>query len=455
MAQDSGTLLTTVGRAGGLFAKAWPRLLAVFLIAELVHLAVQWVAVRAGAKVDAGGIALLALLALITLASYVAMFLVLRGELPFHRRAVEEGKLAPDGQVAGEENRPLDALSHALLPFLAFYAAYKFLEQEALDYEYLRLVHRINAETATVLGGGTVAERPEGLHTLSTWLFIGLGATAYLLRLLFKRRGKRSKAGPAQRLFVAYLEALWLFVVAYQASAFIPAPKEWLEGRQVFVWIKDSYNWALDHVLGAETVREVWDTATGFVAAGIGDLWTAAVLPLMWITITAVIYGRVLHKPDRTLPVRWRFDRVTNRWQQTPRIVRVAGNTMVADWKDRWTPVADAFRLVARSGIRPMLGYFLAWAVVNWCAGAVWIGLRDYVIGPQSLAAWQVIDQPLGLVVDALRLMLQICLLAAAYDRMIGGLTGYLEPQKPLPVDKGATDLSAATSGMPTTAEAS
>ncbi|MFC0629221.1 hypothetical protein [Kribbella deserti] len=453
MAQDSGTLLTTVGRAGGLFAKAWPRLLAVFLIAELAHRAVQWVAVRVGHRVEAGGIALLALLALITLAMYVAMFLVLRGELPFHRRAVEEGKLAPDGQPVGEESRPLDALTAALLPFLAFYAAYQFLQQEALDYEYRLLVFGINEDAATIFTGGTVAQRPEGLAALSTWLFIGLGATAYLLRLLFKKRGTRSKSGPLQRLFVAYLEALWLFVVAYQALAFIPAPKDWLEERQVFAWIKDSYTWVLDHVLGVATVREVWDTVTGFIAAGVADLWTAAVLPLMWITITAVIYGRVLHKPERTLPLRWRFDGVTRRWQQTPHIVRVAGNTMFADWKDRWTPVADAFRLVARSGIRPMLGYFLAWAIITWCAGAIGIVVRDYVVGPRSLEAWLVFDEPLALVVEALRLMLQICLLAAAYDRMIGGLAGYLAPQKPLTVDKGATDLSAATSGMPSTEE--
>ncbi|WP_198681818.1 hypothetical protein [Kribbella rubisoli] len=68
MAMESGTLLTTVGRAGVLFGKAWPRL-------------------------------------------YVAMFLVLRGELPFHRRAVAEGILAPDGVEPGNEHKPLDALA--------------------------------------------------------------------------------------------------------------------------------------------------------------------------------------------------------------------------------------------------------------------------------------------------------------------------------------------------------
>ncbi|WP_344219112.1 hypothetical protein [Kribbella sancticallisti] len=454
---ESGTLLTTVGRAGALFGKAWPRLLAVFLIAQLAHRGLQWVAVQAGAKAEAAGIAVLALLVLVSLAMYVAMFLVLRGELPFHRRAVAEGVLAPDGVEPGKENRPIDALAAALLPFLAFYAAYKFLQAEALDYEYELAVHKVNDTVATVLNGGTVDGPATGLESLSTWLFIGLGVTAYLLRFVFKKRGGKNAGGPVRRVFITYLEALWIFVVAYQATSFIPSPKAWLKERQVAVWVHDAYIWVLDHVLGVEKVREVWDTVTGFLAAGVADLWTAAVLPLMWITMTAVIYGRAVHKPERIQP-RWRFDRITNRWQQTPRIVRAAGNSVVSDWKDRWTPVMDAFRLVVRSGLRPMLGYFLAWAAVTFLASYVWIFLRDFVIGPHSLQFWQVIDEPLNLVTTGLKIMLQVSLLAAAYDRMVGGLAGYLRPRAQAAhagpqEDKGVTDLSAATSGMPDTQE--
>jgi len=453
---ESGTLLTTVGRAGVLFGKAWPRLLAVFLVAQLAHRGLQWVAVEAGAKAQAAGIAVLALLVVVSLAMYVTMFLVLRGELPFHRRAVAEGVLAPDGVEPGRESQLLDAIAAALLPFLAFYAAYKFLQIEALDYEYQLAVHKVNETAATVLTGGTVAPQSTGLQSLSTWLFIGLGVTAYLLRFVFKK-WKKDEEGPVRKLFVTYLEALWIFVVIYQASSYIPSPKTWLKERQVWQWLHDGYTWVLDHVLGVDQVRDVWDTVTGFVAAGIADLWDAAVLPLMWITMTAVIYGRVVQKLDKP---RWRFDRITHRWQQTPRIVRVAGNSVMSDWKDRWTPVVEAFRLVVRSGLRPMLGYFLAWAVVTFAASAVWIALKVWVLGPHTLQFWQVIDEPLNLVTDGLKIMLQVSLLAAAYDRMIGGLAGYLAPrtravhEQPAG-DHGVTDLSAATSGMPGTEGAS
>ncbi|HEY3512394.1 hypothetical protein [Kribbella sp. NPDC051137] len=453
---ESGTLLTTVGRAGVLFGKAWPRLAAVFLVAQLVHRGLQWVAVQAGAKAEAAGIAVLALLVVVSLAMYVTMFLVLRSDLPFHRRAVAEGMLAPDGMEPGSEHKPLDAVAAALLPFLAFYAAYKFLQNEALNYEYQLAVKKVNDTVANVLTGGTVPQQSEGLQSLSTWLFIGLGVTAYLLRFVFKK-WKKEEEGPVRKLFVTYLEALWIFVVVYQATSVIPPPMTWLKQRVAWQWLQDGYTWVLDHLLGVNQVREVWDAVTGFVAAGIGDLWSAAVLPLMWITMTAVIYGRVVRKPDK---VRWRFDRITHRWQQTPRIVRVAGNSVVADWKERWLPVVQAFRLVVRSGLRPMLGYFLAWAVVTFAAGGVWIALKLWVLGPHTLQFWQVVDEPLTLLTDGLKIMLQVSLLAAAYDRMIGGLAGYLEPrtravhEQPAG-DQGVTDLSAATSGMPGTEGAS
>jgi len=90
----------------------------------------------------------------------------------------------------------------------------------------------------------------------------------------------------------------------------------------------------------------------------------------------------------------------------------------------------------------------------------VWIALKVWVLGPHTLQFWQVIDEPLNLVTDGLKIMLQVSLLAAAYDRMIGGLAGYLAPrtravhEQPAG-DHGVTDLSAATSGMPGTEGAS
>jgi hypothetical protein len=82
--------------------------------------------------------------------------------------------------------------------------------------------------------------------------------------------------------------------------------------------------------------------------------------------------------------------------------------------------------LVVHSGLRPLLGYFLAFAAVT--AAAEWLGilLREYVVGPQPIMLWKMVDEPYTMAVDGLKLALQVCLLAAAYDRIVGRLAGFV-----------------------------
>jgi hypothetical protein len=431
---DSGTLLTTVRRAGGLFARSWPRLFAWYLAAQLAHLGLMWLAVRAGYHVKAAGIALLAAVVLVSLLMYVGMFLLLRPELGYHRRAVDAGLLAPRGRPATTELPFLDAVSAALLTFLAFYAAWKFLRADALEFEYRLFEYRsLERDAATLLTGGQVTPQPDGPTSVSTLALIGLGVGAYLLRLLLRRRRDEQPGGPVRLLVITYLEALWLFITAYQAFSFLPAPGEWIEQRQAVAWVQDGYAWLTDSLLGLGPLRELWDTVGGVLGTAVAELWGAAVLPLMFITVVAVIYGRALERPSDErvgAPSAWRqrFDPVTRRWQASPQVVRATGTTLVADWKERWQPVAAALRLVLHAGLRPLLGYFLAFAAVT--AAAEWLGilLREYVVGPQPIAVWKLLDEPYTMAVDGLKLALQVCLLAAAYDRIVGGLAGFVRP---------------------------
>ena len=202
--------------------------------------------------------------------------------------------------------------------------------------------------------------------------------------------------------------------------------------------MQDAYAWLIDTMLGLGPLRELWDAVAGAVGTAVGELWGAAVLPLMFITVVAVIYGRALERPpdDRVgAPSAWRrrLDPVTRRWQASPQVLRATGTTLVADWQERWQPVAAAFRLVLHAGLRPLLGYFLAFAAVT--AAAEWSGivLREYVVGPQPIALWKVLDEPYMMAVDGLKLVLQVCLLAAAYDRIVGGLGRVRRARHPEP----------------------
>jgi hypothetical protein len=449
VAMDSGTLLTTVGRAGGLFARSWPRLFAWYLGAQLAHLGLMWLAVRAGYHVKAVGIALLAAVVLVSLLMYVGMFLLLRSELRHHRRAVEAGLLTPKGRPGTTDLPFLDAVSAALLTFLAFYTAWKFLRADALEFEYKLFEYRsLDRDAATLLTGGQVTPQTTGLTSVSSLALIGLGVGAYLLRLLLKKRGEAKPRGPLRLLAVTYLESLWIFITAYQAFSFLPSPDEWVKQRRAVAWLDQSYSWLIDNTLGLGPLRELWDAVAGAVGNAVGELWGAAVLPLMFITVVAVIYGRALERPDGPQPAwKQRLDPLTRRWQASPQLVRATGNTLVGDWRERWQPVADAFRLVIHSGLRPLLGYFLAFAAVT--AAAEWLGiaLREYVVGPQPIALWKMLDEPYTMAVDGLKLSLQVCLLAAAYDRIVGGLAGFVSSRDAPPAtDAGTAGTRAAGS---------
>ena len=136
------------------------------------------------------------------------------------------GLLAPKGRPATTELPFLDATSAALLTFLAFYAAWKFLRADALEFEYRLFEYRsLERDAATILSGGQVTHEPDGLTSVSSLALIGLGVGAYLLRLLLRRRRDPKADGPVRLLIVTYLEALWLFVTAYQAFSFLPSPE--------------------------------------------------------------------------------------------------------------------------------------------------------------------------------------------------------------------------------------
>lgn len=71
---------------------------------------------------------------LVSLLTYVVMFLLIRPSLRHHGRAVADGALSGEDGEAGADRPFAGAVALSLLPFLAFYFAWKLLRQDALDY---------------------------------------------------------------------------------------------------------------------------------------------------------------------------------------------------------------------------------------------------------------------------------------------------------------------------------
>ena len=93
-------------------------------------------------------------------------------------------------------------------------------------------------------------------------------------------------------------------------------------------------------------------------------------------------------------------------------------SSLVADVKERFSPLVGGLRLLASAGLAPMLLFSLGFVVVTSLPALVHVAARA-VIGPQTHDTWLAID-PFELALGyALSLALSAPMLAAAVDWLV------------------------------------
>jgi hypothetical protein len=85
---------------------------------------------------------------------------------------------------------------------------------------------------------------------------------------------------------------------------------------------------------------------------------------------------------------------------------------------ERWQPIATALRLIWRAGPVTMGVYVLAFGVLAVAADWLFVGVNR-LLGPHDLGWWRAWGDPLGLLFDVVVFPLQVCLVAAAFDRCL------------------------------------
>ena len=153
------------------------------------------------------------------------------------------------------------------------------------------------------------------------------------------------------------------------------------------------------------------------------DFWTQvrslfffSLLPLVWLVMTAIIYGYELSKPAAASAgaATWR------KW-----FGDFIGH-YVGGYRSRYGPVWRCVRLTMTAGAATLLTFMIAYQFITWLGAWVWVGATR-VIGAHDLVTWQMLADPLtllfgspsdlsgGILLDAIR----ICLLAAVLDYAI------------------------------------
>lgn len=306
----------------------------------------------------------LPLAVLARIASYVAMFLVLRPGKPF-----------------------LEALSASILPFLVLFAAWGLLKDDWVLYSLAQLEQRGDTDVP--------------LFVEITPITIAVVVVAFALRYLLGRYRERL---PKWFGFIAaYLEAVWLFIAVDVLSQLVGLITGWVQTRRVVVW----YNGVVD------AAREAF-APIGWVADAIGWIVSQAAvvlgLPLAWLTLAGIVYAVAAVRGERNA----RLIAAARRWARLPRGIRRRAAELGSDLAGRWVPIATSVRLLWAGGIVTIGLFVLAYAVLDTSTAWLRFGV-DRLLGPHELSWWFATDAVISLVVDAVVEPLRISLIAAAW----------------------------------------
>jgi len=394
------------------FARTWPALLAWFLAGWTVRLLLLRLAGWAAENIDPlVGQLILPLAVLARLASYIGMFLVLRPVLAHFERLEQFADRTVPGAPRGFFATWAATLNTSILPFFLIYAAWGLIADDAYAYSAASLDQMVLDFDAPV---GPV-ETP--LDTPLSFATVAIVVVAFTLRRLIARFATKLPAWIGA--ITVYLEAVWIITALSFIGQLLAGVPDWLASRRMFAWAVNGWEQWRESL---DWVRAIGD-GIAWIAQQLGDV---VAQPLAWLTLAAIVLAGALPLARRTRSRRrTRLDAArvsaTRRWRRigprTRRILMLPLNGIV----ERWQPIGTALRLIWRAGPLAMGFYVLAFGVLT--VASAWLGWAAYhAVGPHELSWFAALDQPISLVIDTIVFPLQLCLVAAAFDRCLRAL---------------------------------
>ncbi|WP_017590185.1 hypothetical protein [Nocardiopsis ganjiahuensis] len=388
-----------------LLGRYWAPLLCAYSVGYMVHWWLMRGLVRVAGVHQAIGLAGLGLTLLVTLATTIIMFHLVRPSLHLVDSELSNDP-ASKGRttMAQRERRVVDGVALAILPFLLFYSAWGLIGEEFEEYS----VGLLND------GGIDSFAAPHEVNAVGLPLLVAL--VAWLLRRVceyFYRRGGNGLLG----LLTALFEAVWMFMFVFSIGVALNRLEVWVKGRVAWAGFQDalslSFNWAGSLVGFADV--DVYVALLGLWASLWATVKSGLLAPLLWLTIAAVVYRAEIDE-DAALFERRRRSRIGRTLSRFSRFSRGLGRAGGKDLMDKYTPFLNAFRFVLTVG--PVFYLTFAFCYVLIEVGFSRLHRLVFVLGGPGdfLADWWVWLAPIDFLVEAGRELLRICLLAAAFE---------------------------------------
>ncbi|MGH8082527.1 MAG: hypothetical protein ACREP7_18270, partial [Lysobacter sp.] len=382
----------------------WPALTFWFFAQRVAYNLLMDLAVKFGERSVLLSFAALSLLIVTQLAGTILMFQSLRPSLPM----LAGGATTPD--TAAVRKQWITALAIAMLPFFAYYAGWGLLED-------LRRQFR----TEYVFSVWDKENLNRVLQLKGLWIAL---AVAWAVRWFSKRRAAATHHA-VWNVVATSCEAYWVFVGVAAIAQVMKAGKDWWHERVAYVAVTDWWEspTALFKTLAPakRALAPLWD----FVSTAAGGV----VLPLIWLAITAIIYGIDLRRAQRIDAADEHLGKVVERFKAMHFTLRMLADKASAGWSSKGVPVVNSLRLVLRAGLPALLTLCVCWQLLSYIDSWSWRLMQQFV-GPQD-PDWQrvsgqvyavFLNTPLSFRTSLLTDVLRVVLLAATFDRAIARL---------------------------------
>ena len=409
-ALDVGAVLV---RALQLLWRHWPVLVLTYLLGAAAHNGLLWFCVWLSEKHSTTAAFILPLVPMATL---TALILMLR-------------ELTPSlAHIQPPKMTRLTLLASTLIPFLTVYVSQQYIKEDTKEF--------VNAAATDELleraGSGTF--NVDRTNIASGAALVGIVVGALLIRWLLDRFDLPQKA-VGWGLFAAYVEVLWVWILAKRLSNFTAEVESWVRDRRLTHWLLDRWGDIVD-ALGpvGKPVQAVVDWFWG----ALGQADAIIVVPIAWLTVGAVVYGRKLERraadpapgPDNEAAHATRWQRGI---QRVPTPVRRAGAEATASFRGRFSALGNGIRLLAVAGLAPMLLFCLVFLLSRQVEVGV-AELMRMVVGPQDFRDALTLSPYLSVISRGAYTVVLVVLLGAAIDRILGHLDAADQPAQPVAV---------------------
>ena len=388
---------------GVLLWRHWPQLLFWFFAQRVAYFLLMQLAIALGARSALLSMAAVAVLVVTQLVGTIGMFMAVRPSLGLPRHVP-----APDAP-----ERPwFNALTLALLPFFAYYAAWGLLEGIWSDFRIgffrnLGFVSRENPANVMALKG--------------VWVAFAL---AWAIRAVAHRQLARTGSG-AWAVVATVCDAYWVFVGVAVIAKLVGRARDWWHARVAYEavvhwWQNPFVGW-----ISLQPLKRVVDPLLDIALTLAG----AVSMPLVWLAITALIYGLDLRRRQRLGMADARLRYAARRYARLHAGWHMLADKATAGWNSKGVPVLNSLRLTLRAGLPALLTLCLGWQVLAFLDAAAPLAVVK-LLGAHSPIEWNLIGQQYtllfpgvynlrpGLLAEVLRVVLLAATFSCALARL-------------------------------------